>query len=146
MVLCCVFSFWMRLHEAMDPVCQQGCMQACGHYVIMHNVYLLEFTWTSNETGACLRCDVQEVIPLTLLCRWYCSRGWTIIINKLSFLCLVTGSSLTKWHLTWKWVQSWNVSLKYSRWKKISLIDIYQHLLNVYRDQIVDVIIGRWAR
>jgi len=47
--------------------------------------------------------------------------------------------SLTKWHLTWKCTWSKGVSPNPSRWKKIAPIDIYRHLLNICRDQPVNM-------
>ena len=64
--------------------------------------------------------------------------------HKLHYILLLCdrwqqGGSLTKWCLTWKCLWSKGVSLNFSVWEKMALTDIHRCLLNVYRDQTVDV-------
>jgi len=54
--------------------------------------------------------------------------------------------SQTKWSLTWKYVVNKDVELNSSMQRKITPIDIHQHLLKVHRDQTVDVnIVSLWV-
>ena len=70
-------------------------------------------------------------------CWWYGSRGWTFppTFHCILLLCdrWQQRGSLTEWYLTWKCVWSKDVSLNSSVQKKRALINIHQHMLNIYR-------------
>ena len=81
---------------------------------------------------------------------WYGSTGWTFppTFHYILLLCdrWQQRGSLTNWHLTWKcmWNKGEGVSLNSPMWKKMALIDIDLHKLNIYGDQTVDVNSVRW--
>jgi len=81
-------------------------------------------------------------------CWWYGSKGWTFptIFCYILLLCdrWQQRSNMTKWCLTWECIWSKGMSLNSSMQEKTALIDIHQHLLNVYEDQTLDVSTVRW--
>ena len=74
---------------------------------------------------------------------WYGSRSWTFssVSHAILLPCdrLQQRGTLTEWCLTWKCIWSKGVELNSSTRKKKAAIDIHCHLLNVDRDQTVDV-------
>ena len=52
--------------------------------------------------------------------------------------------TLTEWRLTWKSIWRKGVEFNSSMRKKVTPVDIQQHLLNIYGDQAVDVSTVRW--
>ena len=76
-------------------------------------------------------------------CWCYSRRGWTFTPILHNILFFVTdgsrGAVWQKWHLLFKCLWSKDTSLNSSMWENMAPIDIHWHVLNVYRDQTVDV-------
>ena len=105
------------------------------------------FSFKSWKYAGCSERNASCVMMLACNVRgkwwWYSSRGWLFppIFSYISLLCdrWQQRGALTRWHLTEKHIWSQGVVFGSFMQKKIAPTDIHRCLLNVYRDQALDI-------